>query len=103
MPIYISPTGNPEIWAEKPQGYFTAGQWRELHPSNGRQAELEAEISQIKGELIKLDLASIRSLRAIENGAATDEDHQKLSELRQRAESLRESLRPLMEENDGHN
>lgn len=31
MPIYISPSGNPEVWNEKPSGYYTLEKWEELH------------------------------------------------------------------------
>lgn len=30
MPVYISPTGNPEMWDEKPNGYFTEEEWDAL-------------------------------------------------------------------------
>jgi hypothetical protein len=32
MSTYISPGGNPEVWAEKPDGYFTPEEWGVLHP-----------------------------------------------------------------------
>ena len=31
--IYYSPDGNPEIWAEKPAGYFTPEEWQAAHPA----------------------------------------------------------------------
>lgn len=30
---YYSPSGNPEVWAEKPDGYFTVDEWQEAHPA----------------------------------------------------------------------
>ena len=30
---YYSPSGNPEVWAEKPDGYFTAEEWQAAHPA----------------------------------------------------------------------
>ena len=30
---YYSPTGNLEVWDEKPQGYYTEEEWAELHPA----------------------------------------------------------------------
>lgn len=33
MPSFYSPTGNIEVWKEKPAGYFTPDEWFELHPS----------------------------------------------------------------------
>ena len=29
---YYSPSGNPEIWNEKPDGYFTPEEWKILNP-----------------------------------------------------------------------
>lgn len=33
MPKYYSPDGNLEVWAEKPNGYYTVEEWQELHPT----------------------------------------------------------------------
>ena len=33
MSKYYSPTGNLEVWDEKPQGYFTVEEWQEMHPA----------------------------------------------------------------------
>lgn len=33
MATYFSPTGNPEIWDEKPEGYYTPEEWMALHPA----------------------------------------------------------------------
>lgn len=33
MATYFSPTGNPEIWDEKPEGYYTPEEWMLLHPA----------------------------------------------------------------------
>ena len=30
---YYSPEGNIEVWAEKPEGYYTVEEWQELHPA----------------------------------------------------------------------
>ena len=32
MPKFYSPTGNPEMWAEKPIGYYTEEEWHKDHP-----------------------------------------------------------------------
>jgi len=32
MPIFYSPTGNPEVWDVKPDGYLTPEEWAALHP-----------------------------------------------------------------------
>lgn len=33
MATFYSPNGNPEVWEEKPKGYFTPEEWTELHPA----------------------------------------------------------------------
>ena len=32
MTIFFSPTGNPEVWNEKPHGYYTPEEWAAAHP-----------------------------------------------------------------------
>ena len=32
MPTFYSPSGNPEIWEEKPDNYFTQEEWDAAHP-----------------------------------------------------------------------
>lgn len=32
MSTFYSPNGNPEVWNEKPEGYYTPNEWRALHP-----------------------------------------------------------------------
>lgn len=33
MTTFYSPTGNPEVWASKPDGYFTPEEWAAAHPT----------------------------------------------------------------------
>ena len=33
MPTFFSPEGNPEIWAQKPDGYITPEEWDRVHPA----------------------------------------------------------------------
>ena len=33
MPKFYSPSGNYEVWDEKPNGYYTEEEWQELHPA----------------------------------------------------------------------
>ena len=33
MATYYSPDGNLEVWASKPDGYYTRGEWSSMHPS----------------------------------------------------------------------
>ena len=32
MATFYSPNGNPEVWARKPDGYYTPEEWAALHP-----------------------------------------------------------------------
>ena len=52
-------------------------------------------ISEIKAELQRLDLESVRPLRAINAGTDTAEDRNKLAELDADAEALRKELEDL--------
>lgn len=33
MATFYSPDGNPEVWTNKPDGYFTLEEWAALHPA----------------------------------------------------------------------
>ena len=63
MGKYYSPSGNYEVWDEKPQGYYTEDEWKELHPAPihvptkaeklaGLEMQYEADKLEIKGYLI---------------------------------------------------
>lgn len=63
MGKYYSPTGNFEVWDEKPQGYYTEDEWKELHPEPihvptkaeklaSLEAEYEADKKEIKSYLM---------------------------------------------------
>lgn len=99
MATYIAPTGNPEVWNEKPKGYFTPEEWQKANPVKEPEADPEAErlarAETIKLELNGLDLASIRPLREIDNGTDTQEDHERLLVINRQAVTLREELRRL--------
>ena len=58
MAKYYSPSGNPEVWDTKPDGYFTEEEWAELHPpvpyiptQDEQIANLTAEYTQEKANL----------------------------------------------------
>lgn len=97
MPEFISPKGNPEIWEEKPEGYFTSAEWFEAHKEEMAKAAREARIKEIDAELLQYDLKSIRPLRAIENGTDETDDHERLVGIRRLAEKLREERKELVE------
>lgn len=61
MGKYYSPQGNFEVWEQKPDGYYTAEEWAEMHPApeptkEEKLAELEmqykADKQEIKGYLM---------------------------------------------------
>lgn len=60
MPKYYSPTGNFEVWADKPKGYYTEQEWAELHPAppdpeptkEEKLAMLDAQYEADKSEIM---------------------------------------------------
>lgn len=46
MPKFFSPKGNPEVWAQKPSGYFTPEEWAAAHPDPAPVPPTEAELFQ---------------------------------------------------------
>jgi len=100
MATYFSPDGNPEVWAEKPEGYFTPEEWAAAHPEPEPEPPTEAEIkaariAEIHAALDDIDRHSVRPLRAIIKGVGTDEDTNRLAALEQKAEDLRAELAGL--------
>lgn len=69
MGKYYSPTGNFEVWEQKPDGYYTEKEWKELHPEpihvptkEEKLSQLEAEYEQESAELEKyFNKASIKN------------------------------------------
>jgi hypothetical protein len=75
MPNFYSPNGNFEIWAEKPDGYFTADEWAELNPT----PIIEISLEDLK-EAKKAEIANTRYEAEIAgvNGIRTDRESQSL-------------------------
>jgi len=79
MPKFYSPTGNLEIWQEKPDGYFTAEEWAAEHPVPVTEISLEelkaAKKAEIANARYKAEIAGITF-----NGTAikTDRESQAL-------------------------
>lgn len=70
MPIYYSPSGNPEVWETKPKGYMTPEEWHAAHPAPEPTPLTPEELAEqrrqeILAELDRIDRVSARSLRAI--------------------------------------
>lgn len=47
MPVFFSPDGNPEIWAQKPDGYLTPEEWDKAYPAPVPVPPTEAELFQM--------------------------------------------------------
>ena len=101
---FYSPSGNPEVWAERPTGYFTLEEWQAAHPDpepSSTQQEIDfAREAEIKAELQSIDAQSGRPARAVAlasaKGVAPDPgDIAKLEELEVQAQALLEELRGI--------
>jgi hypothetical protein len=57
MATYFSPTGNPEVWDERPEGYLTPEEWDAAHPAPPPTPEeiLASRRAEIQGRLDALD------------------------------------------------
>lgn len=47
MPTFFSPAGNPEIWAQKPDGYLMPEEWDKAYPAPVPVPPTEAELFQM--------------------------------------------------------
>ncbi len=60
MGRFYSPSGNFEVWDEKPEGYFTLEEWKQLHPdpeppeptTDEKIAALDAQYNADKADLM---------------------------------------------------
>lgn len=59
MPTFYSPSGNPEVWAEKPENYLTPEEWQELNPPPEMP---EVEIDVNPAPTIESRLAALEEL-----------------------------------------
>lgn len=75
MPKFYSPTGNLEIWQEKPEGYFTAEEWAELYPIEDIVPDLEtvraATLVEIKNAITATDYKCLEFV----DGAISEEEY----------------------------
>lgn len=52
MPTFFSPEGNPEIWAQKPDGYMTPEEWDRANPAPEPEPEpMETVKTRKMGEI----------------------------------------------------
>lgn len=59
------------------------------------RSDMEHELARLESELIQIDAASVRPLRAIVNEMATDEDRAKLTALEAQAATIRPRVAEL--------
>ena len=63
MPRFYSSAGNAELWAERPEGYFTQEEWAELHPDPLVEVSIEdikaAKKSEIANARYNAEIAGI--------------------------------------------
>lgn len=67
MAKYYSPTGNIEVWDEKPQGYYTIEEWQKMHPApeppeptkEEKLAALDSQYEADKAEIMKYYVDSV--------------------------------------------
>lgn len=71
MGTFYSPTGNPEVWAQKPAGYYTPEEWLAAHP---QPEPPEPDIDELKAAKIAEILAiSAAKMAVIEEGYSDGE------------------------------
>lgn len=57
----------------------------------------EEQTAELKQQLVDIDLQTVRPLRAIATGTATDEDRRRLAELEAQAEAIRVEMKTIYE------
>lgn len=91
----IVPTVN-ELYSQV-EDWLESNEWAELPDDFGVQPKTsDQRIAEIEQRLTELDSASLRPLRAIAAGSATQYDHDKLEALDDESELLRVELRSLI-------
>jgi hypothetical protein len=98
MGKFYSPTGNYEVWDEKPEGYYTLEEWKALHPDPEppeptkaeKLAALDSQYNADKAELLAAyqtaliygDTDTMDSLKADLEALDTkyDEDYEAIKE-----------------------
>lgn len=95
MGKYYSPNGNFEVWEQKPDGYYTEEEWKELHPEPIHvptkaeklaqlEAEYEADKQEIKGYLIDAIL--------LDDNDTVEELKQEMTEIEEDYKANREEI-----------
>ena len=79
MGKYYSPKGNFEVWDEKPEGYFTAKEWAELHPPTPYVPTKEEKLAQLDAQYD----ADVAELTKYYTEAALEDDTELQDELKE--------------------
>jgi hypothetical protein len=100
MPVFFSPAGNPEVWAEKPAGYLTKEERDALYPPviDNSPPSVESQISSLLSQLAQLDAVYLTS--RVLAGLATGDSYAQTRWEEHEAECapLRSQLAELREE-----
>lgn len=62
--IYYSPDGNPEVWAEKPTGYFSVEEWQAAHPAPEPEPPTPEEKAAMELMVAQAEASAIFTARA---------------------------------------
>ena len=87
MSTFFSPDGNPEVWEEKPDGYYTVDEWHAAHPAPAPEPPTNEQLLEM--------LRTVRDARL----AATDKyllsDYPISAEILIAIKAYRQALRDL--------
>lgn len=75
MPKFYSTTGNLELWAEKPEGYFTPEEWLAEHPVEGTAPDIEAERARVLAEIKNTITATDYKCLKFVDGALSEDEY----------------------------
>lgn len=88
MPNFYSPSGNFEVWAEKPEGYYTVEEWQAMHPAPLPTLE-EVKANKIAEFKSKRDSEEVTLIAY--NGNTFDYDDKARERMRIAREALQDS------------
>lgn len=114
MPNFYSPTGNYEVWAEKPVGYFTDEEAKTAHPEwfpvppvppiPTLDEAKEAKLAELASERYTEEIGGVDWLRTADNVTyrldTTDRGCLKLSNAREVAQALGSAYTPQLWKTD---
>lgn len=100
MPKFYSPNGNFEVWAEKPDGYYTEEEWTKLHPpAPAPEPTKEEQIAMLDAQY-EADKAEIMSYFAQAVFAGDEEEQAELRAEMAEIDAQYEADRKAIEEEE---